>query len=247
VLARREIAARNAGSAGGWLWSYAQPLLTVAAYYLVFDVVFSMRLGADAPTRAVGAFLVVGALPWMAFSDTVSRAMNSLLDAGSLLQKSPLPPVLFPLRSAVASSVIYAPLMLGLALAYAPLHGFSPALVALAPLVLLQLVLSLFLGYLLAVFAAAMRDTVQVVGFLLSVGIFLSPILFPITLFPQAWRWVLWFNPMTALVTGYQAVLLQGAWPHWTTWAVTAGWIAVLLALLAPVVNRSRDQLADWL
>ena len=88
VLTRREIAARNAGSAGGWLWSYAQPLLTVAAYYLVFDVVFAMRLGDNAPTRAVGAFLVVGALPWMAFCDTVSRAMNSLIDAGSLLQRS---------------------------------------------------------------------------------------------------------------------------------------------------------------
>lgn len=60
VLTRREIAARNAGSAGGWLWSYAQPLLMVAAYYLVFDVVFAMRLGENAPTRKVGAFLVVG-------------------------------------------------------------------------------------------------------------------------------------------------------------------------------------------
>jgi lipopolysaccharide transport system permease protein len=247
VLARRELASRNAGSAGGWLWSYAQPLLMLAAYYLVFDVVFAMRLGDNAPTRAVGAYLIVGALPWMAFCDTVSRAMNSLLDAGSLLQKSPLPPVLFPVRSGVASSLIYAPLMLGVALAYIPLHRFSPSVLALLPLVLLQLLLSLLLGYLLAIFAAAMRDTVQVVGFLLSVGIFLSPILFPMTLFPAAWRWVLWLNPMTALVTGYQAVLLQGAWPDWTTWAVSVAWIGLVAVMLGPVISRSRDQLADWL
>lgn len=247
VLTRREIAARNAGSAGGWLWSYAQPLLMVAAYYLVFDVVFAMRLGENAPTRAVGAFLVVGALPWMAFCDTVSRAMNSLIDAGSLLQKSPLPPVLFPVRSALASSVIYAPIMLALALAYTPLHGFRPALIALVPLFGLQLVLSLLLGYLLALFAAAMRDTVQVVGFFLSVGIFLSPVLFPMTLFPQAWRWVLWFNPMSAPVLGYQSILLQGQWPSWTVWIVTVAWTLALAAALAVVVSRSRDQLADWL
>ena len=247
VMTRREIAARNAGSAGGWLWSYIQPLLMAAAYYLVFDVVFAMRLGENAPTRAVGAFLVVGALPWMAFSDTVSRAMNSLLDAGSLLQKSPLPAILFPLRSALASTVIYAPLMLALALAYTPLHQLRMPIVAILPLLALQLVLCVLLGYLLALFAAAMRDTVQVVGFLLSVGIFLSPVLFPMTMFPQAWRWVLWLNPMTALITGYQAVLLQGAWPEWTTWAVTGVWIALVLALLVVVVNRSRDQLADWL
>ena len=247
VLARREIASRNAGSAGGWLWCYAQPLLTVAAYYLVFDVVFAMRLGENAPTRAVGAFLVVGALPWMAFCDTVSRAMNSLIDSGNLLQRSPLPAVLFPLRSAVASTVIYAPLLLLLALAYAPMHGFSPALLALPVLLALQLVLSLALGYLLAVFAAAMRDTLQVVGFALSVGIFLSPVLFPITMFPQAWRWLLWINPMSAPVVGYQSILLQGQWPDPTVWVVTLGWLIVLALALDRVVARSRDQLVDWL
>ncbi|HMA09150.1 MAG TPA: ABC transporter permease, partial [Ramlibacter sp.] len=196
---------------------------------------------------AVGAFLVVGALPWMAFCDTVSRAMNSLIDAGTLLQRSPLPAVLFPVRSALASTVIYAPIMLALALAYGPLHHFSPALLAMAPLVALQLLLSLVLGYLLAIFAAAMRDTLQVVAFLLQVGIFLSPVLFPATMFPQAWRWVLWLNPMSAPVTGYQAILLQGQWPAWSAWAVTLGWLVVLTAVLAVVVSRSRDQLADWL
>ena len=247
LLTRREIAARNAGSAAGWLWSYAQPLLMVAAYYLVFDVVFAMRLGEHAPTRAVGAFLVVGALPWMAFCDTVSRAMNSLLDAGNLLQRSPLPAVLFPVRSALASSVIYAPLLLALALAYTPLHHFNLALVALLPLLALQLVLSLVLGYLLAIFAAAMRDTLQVVAFLLSVGIFLSPVLFPTTMFPEAWRWVLWLNPMSAPVMGYQSILLQGQWPDGTVWAVTLVWIVALGLALAQVVARSRDQLVDWL
>jgi lipopolysaccharide transport system permease protein len=247
VMTRREVAARNAGSAGGWLWSYAQPLLMVAAYYLVFDVVFAMRLGENSPTRAVGAFLVVGALPWMAFCDTVGRAMNSLIDAGSLLQRSPLPAILFPIRSALASTLIYAPIMLVLALAYTPLHHFDSAIVGLVPLLVMQLAVSLLLGYLLAIFAAAMRDTLQVVGFMLSVGIFLSPVLFPITMFPAAWRWVLWLNPMSAPVLGYQSILLQGLWPEWTVWAVTLGWIVALFAALAMVVNRSRDQLVDWL
>jgi lipopolysaccharide transport system permease protein len=247
VLAKREIAARNAGSAGGWLWSYAQPLLTVAAFYLVFDVVFAMRLGENAPTRAVGAFLVVGALPWMAFGDSVSRGMNSLVDAGALLQRSPLPAVLFPVRSAVASAVIFAPLMVALALAYAPLHGFAPALLAFLPLLALQFVLSVLLGYLLAVFAAAMRDTLQVVAFLLSVGIYLSPILFPMTMFPEKWRWILWLNPMTAPVTGYQAILLQGNWPDLSVWVVTGLWTVLMACALGLVVQRCQDQLVDWL
>ncbi|GKS84102.1 ABC transporter permease [Acidovorax sp. SUPP1855] len=247
VLTRREVAARHAGTAVGVLWPYLQPLLTVAAYYLVFDVVFSMRLGEGAPTHAVGTFLIVGALPWMAFCDAVSRGMNSLIEAGSMLQKNPLPPVLFTTRSVMASCVIFGPLLALVALAYTPLHGFRPAVAAILPLMALQLVLSVLIAYLLAILAAALRDTVQLVGFLLSVGIYLTPILFPLTLFPENWRWVLWLNPMTALVIGYQQVLLQGVLPPPIVWWVALTWVVVVALALDVVVKRSRDQLVDWL
>ncbi len=247
VLTRREVAARHAGTAVGVLWPYLQPLLTVAAYYLVFDVVFSMRLGEGAPTHAVGTFLVVGALPWMAFCDAVSRGMNSLIEAGGLLQKNPLPPVLIVVRAVLSSTVIYGPLLLLVALAYTPLHHFNLAVLTLVPLLLMQFALCLLLGYLLAILAAALRDTVQLVGFLLSVGIYLSPILFPLTLFPENWRWVLWLNPVTALVTGYQQVLLLGAWPPVSVWLVGLAWLVSLALALNVVIARSRDQLVDWL
>lgn len=247
VLTRREISARYAGSAGGIFWAYAQPLLMIAAYYLVFDIVFAMRLGDQAPTRAVGAFLIVGALPWMAFCDCVGRGMNSLVDAGDVLKKNPLPVVLFPTRSVLASALVYAPLMGLLAVAYAPLHQFSLALLTFPLLLLLQLALCLSLGYLLAIAAAALRDTLQFVAFFFSVGIFLSPVLFPITMFPEDWRWVLWLNPMTALVTGYQAILLQGQWPAASVWWVTGIWLLLICAVLNLFIVRSRDELLDWL
>ena len=247
VLTRRELAARHTGTAAGVLWPYLQPLLTVAAYYLVFDIVFAMRLGEGAPARAVGTFLVVGALPWMAFCDAVARGMNSLIEAGGLLQKNPLPPVLFTARAVLASALIYGPLLLLVALVYAPLHSFNTALLGLGALLLLQLLLCLLLGYLLAVLAAALRDTVQLVNFLMSVGIYLSPILFPLSLFPENWRWVLWLNPMTALVVGYQQILLQGAWPPASVWWVTLVWVGMTAMLLNVAVKRSRDQLVDWL
>ena len=247
VMTRREIAARHAGTAVGVLWPYLQPLLTVAAYYLVFDVVFSMRLGDGAPTHAVGTFLIVGALPWMAFCDAVGRGMSSLLDAGSMLQKNPLPPVLFPVRAVLASSVIYGPLMLLVALCYIPVHHMQWGVLALLPLMAMQLLMTLLLAYALAIFAAALRDTVQLVGFALSVGIYLTPILFPITMFPEKWRWVLWFNPMASYVLGYQSILLQGQWPALQVWVVGAVWIVLLACVLNVLIRRSRDQLVDWL
>ena len=61
---------------------------------------------------------------------------------------------------------------------------------------------------------------------LLSLGVFLSPVLFPLTLFPERWRWLLWLNPMTAPVLGYQSALLQGAWPPAGVWLALLAWVA---------------------
>ena len=102
VLTRREIGARFAGSAGGVLWAWVQPALSIAAYFLVFDVVFALRMGEGAPTARVGTFLIVGMLAWMAFSDATQRAMGSLVEVGGLLQKNALPPALFPARAVLA-------------------------------------------------------------------------------------------------------------------------------------------------
>ncbi len=247
TLTRREVAARHAGTAFGVVWAYAQPLLTLAAYVLVFDIVFSMRLGPNAPTARVGLFLVVGALPWMAFCDGLNRGMNSLIEVGGLLQKNALPPGLFPLRAVLASAVIYAPLMLLLVLAYGPQHGLAPALLAVLPLLAAQWLLCALLAWALAICTAALRDTAQVVGFLLSLGIFLSPVLFPIAQFPAAARWVLWLNPMTAPVLGFQQVLLSGQWPEPGLWLVMAAWLLGTALFLSLLLRRSRDQLVDWL
>jgi lipopolysaccharide transport system permease protein len=247
TMTRRELASRYAGSAAGVLWAYLQPVLILAAYFLVFDVVFALRMGDNAPTSRVGTYLVVGALPWLAFCESLARGSASLVEAGGLLQKNALPPVLFVARSVLAGWVVFVPLMALLTVGYLPLSGLTWALLAVPLLLLLQGLLALLLAYLLAILAAAVRDTLQVLSFMLSVGIYLSPILFPLSLFPVAWRWVLYANPMTALVLGYQSVLLQGVWPPWELWAVATGWLVLLALLLSSLIARSRDELVDWL
>lgn len=252
VMTLRELQGRFAGSAGGLFWAWAQPALGIAAYYLVFDVVFALRMGqadaAGAQAPRLGAFLIVGMLAWMAFSDATQRAMGSLVEAGGLLQKNPLPPALFPARAVLGSAVVFAPLQLALVLAYWPRHGGALPVWLLMPLlVLTQALLAWLLGYLLAVLTAALRDVAQVAQFVFSIGVFFAPVLFPITLFPQGWRALLWLNPMTAWVLAYQALLLHGQWPPAQVWLAMLAWLAALALLLNVALRRVRDQLVDWL
>lgn len=246
-MTRRELSSRYAGSVAGILWAYVQPALTVGAYFLVFDVVFALRMGDNAPTARVGTYLVVGSLPWLAFCESLSRGASSLVEAGGLLQKNALPPVLFVARSVLAGWVVFVPLMVLLTLGYLPLSGIGWAMLAVPLLLLLQGALAMTLAYVLAILAAAVRDTLQLLAFALSVGIYLSPIFFPLSMFPQPWRWLLFANPMTALVMAYQSILLQGVWPDLSLWAITLGWLLALALLLNGLIKRSRDELVDWL
>lgn len=247
ALTWREIEGRYAGTVLGVAWMYIQPLCSLAAFYLVFDVVMGLRLGPDAPAQSVGAFLVVGALPWMALSDSIARGTSSLLEAGGLLQKNALPPALFPTRAVLGSAVVYAPLMALLVLVYTPLHGWQWPVVFMLLLLAAQLLLGMLLAHVLAIFAVAMRDTSQIVGFALSLGIYLAPILFPLKMIPEAVRWVLWLNPVTPLVIGYQHVLLQGVAPPWQIWLALAVWLVLLATVLSVLMRRCYDQLVDWL
>jgi lipopolysaccharide transport system permease protein len=246
-MVRREMQSRYAGSALGAFWAYVQPLLTVAVYFLVFDVVFAMRMGEHAPTERVGTYLVVGALPWLAFADAVSRGASSLVDSVGILQKNALPPVLFVLRSVLASWLAFMPIMVLLAVLYGFITGHWQALAALPLLLLLQLALCYLCGHVLAILTAATRDTTQVLGFALGVGIFLSPVLFPLNLFPADWQWALYLNPMSAWVLAYQNVMLSGQWPGVALWGIMGLWLVLLAGVLAWLDRNSREELVDWL
>jgi len=247
VMAARDLKSRHAGSALGALWLYAQPLLTIGAYFLVFDVVFKLRLGEGAPTRQLGAYLVVGLVPWLAFADAVGRGTLSLVEAGGLLQKNAMPPVLFPVRAVLASAAVFLPLVVVLVPVYAQEHGFSPWLLLLLPLLALSVVNWCLLAYGLAILSAAVRDTIQVVAFALSVGMFISPVLFPPSMFPASLAWLLWINPMTPTVLAVQGLLLKGEPPAAEVWLALALWTAVFAIVLDRLIARSREQLIDWL
>ncbi len=246
MMTRREVATRLAGSVLGATWLYAQPLLTLAAYILVFDIVFEARVGGASGHRA-GTYLVVGMVPWMAFSDALSRGMASLIEASALLQKNPLPPVLFPARAITSSAVTYLPLLALVMCAYPLFLGTGPEWLCLPILMVALYGIAFVLAYLLAILSAALRDILQVVSFMLALGVFVSPVLYPPSKLPESLQWLVWLNPMTPVVYGFQGVLLDHAWPPVQVWLAIVVWLGLAALLLNRIIPRSRDHLVDWL
>jgi lipopolysaccharide transport system permease protein len=166
-----------------------------------------------------------------------------------MLQKTALPPVLFVARSVIAGWAVFVPLMVFLGDGVSgTIGGVGWFLLALPVLMVTSAAARVLAGVRPVQswpqpFATRRRCST----FGLSIGIFMSPVLFPINLFPGGWRWVLYLNPMTPLVLGYQSIMLQGQWPEPRIWMVALIWMLVLAGLLSTLLKRSREEIIDWL
>jgi ABC-type polysaccharide/polyol phosphate export permease len=222
VLVRRDLDARYRASTLGFFWSLLNPLLLLAVYAVVFTYIFSPRFPGGDPYPL---FLFSGLLPWLFFSGAVLDGSITLVDNGPLLAKVMCPPELFPAVT-VVSHLIHHLLALPILLlamsvsAAAGLHAFPwtfPLLaVALVPWVLTT-------GgavFAISVLSVHYRDMRDLVGHLLNLLFFSSPIIYSLEGLqaPVLLHRVLTLNPLASLVTVYRDAAFAGQVSSPQTW-----------------------------
>jgi lipopolysaccharide transport system permease protein len=110
------------------------------------------------------------------------------------------------------------------------------------------LLLTAGLGYLVAGFTVFLRDIPQTLGVILNLWFYLTPIVYPASVIPQAWRdWVFWLNPMAAFAEVYRDLVLVGEVQHWGEWGVASAISLVLFWLGLWCYRRLRPAFADVL
>jgi ABC-type polysaccharide/polyol phosphate export permease len=212
-FARREVLSRYAGSVTGLAWTLLYPLAQLAIYAVVFTQVFRVAVPAGYPGVSYLAFVAVALWPWIMFSEGLTRAMASIAANGGLVRK-----VAFPHRLLVYAAVLSCCVVHGL--------GFLAVLAALAalgePIHLLRLPLALALlvpymllaagiGAVLATLHVLLRDVEHVVGVLLTMLFYASPILYPASLVPASLRVWVEANPLGWFSERLREVLLLGS------------------------------------
>ncbi len=248
ILVRRELAARYRASLLGYLWSLLNPLLLLLVYAVVFTTVFEPRMPG---ARPYALFLFAGLLPWLFFSGALLDAAVTLVDNGPLLAKVTCPPEIFPAVTVVSHLVhhlLALPVLL-LALgvgAWAGLHPF-PWTVVLVPAALVPWVLAAG-GGALAVSALAVhfRDVRDLMGNLLNLLFFASPIIYSLEGIPgDLLHRVLRANPMSFLVEVYRSVAFDGRpAPAWE-WAASLLVGVAAWSIGAWIFGRLRDTLVE--
>ncbi len=226
-MVRRDIAARYRGSLGDVLWTVLNPLLLMLTYFFVFGVVLQARFGTDPSRSGFALYFLAGMLPWLPLSEAVARSPVVILEHQNFVKKLLFPVQILPSNLALAGLVtgVFA---LGVFLVMLLLtRGSVPVSAVWLPVLLVpQLMLTLGLCWFLAATGVFVRDLSQVIGFLLTLWFFLTPICYPESALPAAAIPILEKNPLFVLVRGYRAIFLEGSAPAfgplWKLWVVSA-------------------------
>jgi lipopolysaccharide transport system permease protein len=205
VLTARDIKVRYKQTVLGAAWAIVRPFLTM----VIFSVVFGHLAKIPSDGFPYPIFVYAALLPWTFFAAAIGTSGQSLVGSANLVSKVYFPRLIIPLSSVGAGLIdllIATGILLLMMLWYGV--GWSWQLLA-APLLLVALVFTaLGIGTLLSALTVAYRDFTHLTPFLLQLWLYVSPVIFPVSLVPERWQWLLYLNPMTGLIEGFRSAFL---------------------------------------
>jgi len=230
-MTSRELRDRYVGQMLGMAWAVCTPLLSMATYVIAFTFIFRQRLGVDDSGNGYTAYVLAGLVPWLATADVLSRAPVAVSASTSLVKQIVFPSEVLPLKVALAS---LPQLLVGLAVVIvfsASAGRLHPQVLVLLPAALLIYILMMTgMAYVLAAIGVFVKDVKEIVTFLVSIGLFLHPVLYPPASTP-AWLVPLFYaSPESHLLWCFRDALIEGSVVHPWSWLVASVFSVLLFA-----------------
>lgn len=234
-LALRDVQVRYKQTALGAMWAIIQPFMMM----VVLSYVLKHYLGRAEESDPI--FLYAGLLPWTFFAGAVIAATNSLITNADMLRKIYFPRILIPIAS-IGASVVDFVIAFGLLIVMMVWYGVGVSWqLALVPLLLLTAVIAaLGIGILMSALSVAYRDFRYVVPFLVSIGFFLSGVMYKV----DQVHWAMHLNPMSGTIAGFRAAVLCHD-INWSAWGISACSAVVCLVMGLVYFARTQRQFAD--
>jgi lipopolysaccharide transport system permease protein len=244
-LVWRDVQVRYAQTVLGAGWAILQPVLTM----LVFTLVFGRFAGIPSDGVPYAVFSLAALVPWTYFSAALTGASTSLVSSSNLISKVYFPRLVIPFAPVLAGLV---DLAIGLVLLLLVMLGFGlvpggAALAALPVLLLAMMMTVAGAGCWLAALNIRYRDVKYVTPFLVQVWMYASPIVYPMSIVPEAYRPVYALNPMAGVIEGFRSTLLGTAPLSWPTTALSLLSAGVLFLTGTFYFRRTERTFADVL
>lgn len=197
VLAKRDISVRYRQTALGALWAILQPLGTMLIFTLIFGRL--ARMPSDGVPYSLFAF--AGLLPWIFFASALSSVGTSVVSSSNLVTKVYFPRLIIPM-AAIGAPFLDLVISTGFMFVLMMYHGYWPTLnlLWLPCLFLLAALTAIGVGTLIAALTVSYRDFRHLLQPLITFWLFLTPVIYPPSIVPEQWRWLLFLNPMSGVV-----------------------------------------------
>ncbi len=202
----RDIKVRYKQTVLGFAWAIIQPVMMM----LVFSVFFGRLANMPSDGVPYPVFVYAALLPWTFFQNAVGTSSNSLIGSANLVSKVYFPRLIIPLAAVgggLVDFLISAAVLFALMAFYGV--GFSVNLLA-APILMAGAVFTaLGVGAFLSALTVAYRDFRYIIPFMLQFWMFATPVVYPVTIVPERWRWVYYANPMAGIIEGFRSAFLD--------------------------------------
>jgi lipopolysaccharide transport system permease protein len=237
----RDVKVRYKQTLLGAAWAILQPLLTM----VIFTLLFGRLAGIKSDGIPYPIFAYSGLLIWMFFANAVTNSGNSMVGSANLITKIYFPRMIIP-GAAVGAGLADLALAFLVQIALMIYYRITPtpALLMIPVLVLLATLLAVGVGMWLSALNVKYRDIRHATPFLVQLWMFASPVIYPASILPAKWRWVLALNPLTGIIENFRVAVFGGRF-NWTLLAVSAAVTLLILVWSAYSFKRVEKTFAD--
>ena len=245
---KREFQSRYSNSMLGAAWTVLNPLAMILVYTVIFSQIMRTKIPGLDSTFAYSVYLCAGILTWGFFTEITLRSLNVFLENANLIKKVSFPRICLPIIVVLSSGLNFL-IIFALFTGFLVLSGMFPGwpFVALLPVLVVQIALAVGLGIMLGILNVFFRDVGHFFGIFLQFWFWLTPIVYPSAILPEAVRPLVQVNPMYPVITAYQSILVNGQWPYWLSLAPTAMLALVVCALGLMLFRRRASEMVDEL
>ena len=247
-LAINDFKSRYAGSFLGVIWAFVQPVVTVIIYAFIFGAgLKTLPTGDDYPFLL---YLIAGIIPYFYVNDAINSATNSIIEYSYIIKKMVFDIKLLPIIKVVTSFFVHL-FFIVLSLIIFMLHGkiMNVYFIQIVYYCFCATVLSLGITYLTSAINVFFRDMSQIVSIIMQFMMWLTPIMYDLSMFPEWIGRILKFNPLYYIVNGYRDCFINNICFFEHVGQTIYFWIVTLIILIigVTVFKKLKDAFADVL
>lgn len=210
-LAKNDFKTKYAGSYLGIIWAFINPVITILIYWFVFQ--YGLKAGSPVQDTSYIFWLMSGLIPWFFFQDALINATNCMLEYSYLVKKVVFKISVLPIIKIISSVFVHFVFIIFL-LIVGVIQGKYPDIMTIQMIYYSICTFFLVLGisYATSSIILFFRDLSQLIGILLQIGMWMTPIMWPYTILPDKLKWFAKLNPMYYIVEGYRDTLINKVW-----------------------------------